>query len=393
MREVVVVSALRTAIGTFGGSLKDTPPSAMATTVVKEAIQKAGILATEVDQVVMGHVINTEPKDLYLSRVAAIQAGCDNRVTAFNVNRLCGSGLQAVVCAAQSIMLGDTQIAVAGGAENMSRAPFVNAAQRFGQRMGDVQLVDMMIGALHDPFENIHMGVTAENIAKKWGITRQEQDALALESHQRAQHAISNGYFSSQIVPITLKTRKGPVQWASDEHLRMDAKAEDFSVLKPVFIKENGTVTAGNASGINDASAALVLMDSEVAKARHLKPLARLVSHAHSGVEAAYMGIGPVPATQAALKKAGLTVNDLDVIEANEAFAVQACAVIKDLGLDPAKVNPNGSGISLGHPVGATGAIVTLKGIYELHRTQTKYALATMCIGGGQGIAAIWERT
>ncbi len=392
MREVVVVSALRTAIGSFGGSLKDTPPTVLATTVVKESIQRAGIVAKEVDQVVMGHVINTEPKDLYLSRVAAIGAGCDNRVTAFNVNRLCGSGLQALVCAAQSIMLGDTQIAVAGGAENMTRAPFLNTSQRFGQRMGDVQLMDMMIGALHDPFENIHMGVTAENIAKKWGITRQEQDALALQSHQRAQHAIAQGYFTDQITPITLKTRKGPVQWVSDEHLRMDARAEDFSQLKPVFIKENGTVTPGNASGINDAGAALVLMDSQEAKARHLKPMARLVSHAHSGVEAAYMGIGPVPATLAALKKAGLTVKDLDVIEANEAFAVQACAVIKDLGLDPAKVNPNGSGISLGHPIGATGALITVKALHELERIKGRYALVTMCIGGGQGIAAIFER-
>ena len=392
MREVVVVSALRTAIGTFGGSLKDTPPSVLATTVVKAAIERAGLLPSDMDQVVMGHVINTEARDLYLSRVAAIQAGCDHRVTAFNVNRLCGSGLQALVCAAQSIQLADTRIAVAGGSENMTRAPFLNNAQRFGQRMGDVQLVDMMIGALHDPFENIHMGVTAENIAKKWGITRQEQDALALESHQRAQHAIARGYFNQQIIPIPLKTRKGPVQWASDEHLRMDAKAEDFSQLKPVFIKENGTVTAGNASGINDAAAALVLMDSQEAHSRHLKPMARLVSHAHSGVEAAYMGIGPVPATLAALKKAGLTVHDLDVIEANEAFAVQACAVIKDLGLDPAKVNPNGSGISLGHPIGATGALITVKALHELERIQGRYALVTMCIGGGQGIAAIFER-
>jgi acetyl-CoA C-acetyltransferase len=392
MREVVVVSALRTAIGTFGGSLKDTPPSQMATVVVKKAIEQAGIQAQEVDQVVMGHVINTEPKDLYLSRFSAIQAGCDHRVTAFNVNRLCGSGLQAVVCAAQSIQLGDTQIAVAGGAENMTRSPFINAAQRMGQRMGDVQLVDMMIGALHDPFENIHMGVTAENIAKKWGITRAEQDALALQSHQRAQHAIAQGYFKDQIVPLTLKSRKGPLEWASDEHWRMDAKAEDFSQLKPVFIKDNGTVTAGNASGINDASAALVLMDSEVAHAKGRRPMARLVSYAHAGVEAAYMGIGPVPATQAALKKAGLSVQDLDVIEANEAFAVQACAVIKDLGLDPAKVNPNGSGISLGHPIGATGALITVKALHELQRIQGRYALVTMCIGGGQGIAAIFER-
>ena len=340
----------------------------------------------------MGHVVNTEPKDLYLSRVAALNAGCDQKVTAFNVNRLCGSGLQALVCAAQSIMLGDTQIAVAGGAENMSRGPFLNPTQRFGQRMGDATLVDMMVGALHDPFDKIHMGVTAENIASKWGISREAQDALALESHHRAEKAIAAGYFKDQITPVMLRSKQGPVPWASDEHFRVNAKIEDFSKLKPVFIKEHGSVTAGNASGINDAAAALVLMDAQTAKSRHLKPMARLVSYAHSGVDPKYMGIGPVPATQAALKKAGLTVHDLDVIEANEAFAAQACAVIKDLGLDGQKVNPNGSGISLGHPIGATGALITVKALHELERIKGRYALVTMCIGGGQGIAAIFER-
>ncbi len=392
MREVVIVSGMRTAIGTFGGSLKDTPVTELATTAVKAALERAHIKGSEVDQVVMGHVVNTEPKDLYLSRVAALNAGCDQRVTAFNVNRLCGSGLQALVCAAQSIMLGDTHIAVAGGAENMSRGPFLNPTQRFGQRMGDATLIDMMVGALHDPFDKIHMGVTAENIAAKWGISRETQDALALESHLRAERAISAGLFKDQITPVMLKSRQGPVAWVSDEHFRVNAKLEDFSKLKPVFIKENGSVTAGNASGINDAAAALVLMDGQSAKERHLQPMARLVSYAHSGVEPKYMGIGPVPATQAALKKAGLTVQDLDVIEANEAFAAQACAVIKDLGLDEKKVNPNGSGISLGHPIGATGALITVKALHELERIQGRYALVTMCIGGGQGIAAIFER-
>jgi acetyl-CoA C-acetyltransferase len=289
-------------------------------------------------------------------------------------------------------MLGETEIAVAGGAENMSRGPFINPSQRFGQRMGDATLVDMMVGALHDPFDKIHMGVTAENVAARWGIQREAQDALALESHLRAEKAIAAGYFKDQITPVMIKTRQGPTPWASDEHFRPQAKLEDFSKLKPVFLKENGSVTAGNASGINDAAAALVLMDAQVAKARGLQPMARLVSYAHSGVEPKYMGIGPVPATQAALKKAGLSVQDLDVIEANEAFAAQACAVIQDLGLDPKKVNPNGSGISLGHPIGATGALITVKALYELERIQGRYALVTMCIGGGQGIAAIFER-
>ena len=392
-REVVVVSAVRTAIGTFGGSLKDIPPTELGAQVVRESLKRAHVDGKDVGRVVFGHVVNTEPKDMYLSRVAAINGGCGEGTPAFNVNRLCGSGLQAIVSASQSILLGDTDIAIGGGAENMSRAPFASLNMRWGARMGDTKMVDMMIGALHDPFHTIHMGVTAENIAAKWGITREEQDATALESHNRAQRATEAGYFKSQIMPVMLKSKKGDVAYEVDEHFRPNCKLEDMSKLKPAFLKENGTVTAGNASGINDAAAAVVLMEAGVAKARGLKPLARLVAYAHAGVDPKYMGIGPVPATQLALKKAGLTVKDLDVIEANEAFAAQACAVSKDLGLDPAKVNPNGSGISLGHPIGATGALITVKALYELERINGRYALVTMCIGGGQGIAAIFERT
>jgi acetyl-CoA C-acetyltransferase len=391
-REVVVVSAVRTAIGTFGGSLKDIPPTELAAQVVREALKRADVSGDDVGHVVFGHVVNTEPKDMYLSRVAAINGGCSQGTPAFNVNRLCGSGLQAIVNASQSILLGDTDIAIGGGAENMSRAPYASLNTRFGARMGDVKMIDMMMGALHDPFQNIHMGVTAENIATKWGISREDQDKLAVESHNRAERATLEGRFTSQIMPVMLKSKKGDVAYATDEHFRPNATMADLAKLKPVFAKENGTVTAGNASGINDAAAAVVLMEASVAKARGLKPLARLVAYAHAGVDPKYMGIGPVPASQAALKKAGLTVKDLDVIEANEAFAAQACAVTRDLGLDPAKVNPNGSGISLGHPIGATGALITVKALYELERIGGRYALVTMCIGGGQGIAAIFER-
>ncbi|MBF5004269.1 beta-ketothiolase BktB [Diaphorobacter caeni] len=391
-REVVVVSAVRTAIGTFGGSLKDVPPTELGATVVRESLARANVDGKDVGHVVFGHVVNTEPKDMYLSRVAAINGGCGEGTPAYNVNRLCGSGLQAIVSASQSILLGDADIAIGAGAENMSRAPYASLTSRWGARMGDFKMIDMMTGALHDPFHNIHMGVTAENIAAKWGITREDQDALAVESHNRAERATAAGYFKDQIVPVTLKSKKGDVQYVTDEHFRTGATAADFAKLKPVFTKENGTVTAGNASGINDAAAAVVLMDSKAAAARGLKPMARLVAYAHAGVDPKYMGIGPVPATKLALEKAGLTINDLDVIEANEAFAAQACAVTRDLGLDPAKVNPNGSGISLGHPIGATGAVITVKALHELERIQGKYALVTMCIGGGQGIAAIFER-
>ncbi len=391
-REVVVVSAVRTAIGTFGGSLKDVPPTELGATVVRESLARAKVDGKDVGHVVFGHVVNTEPKDMYLSRVAAINGGCGEGTPAYNVNRLCGSGLQAIVNASQSILLGDADIAIGAGAENMSRAPYASLTSRWGARMGDFKMIDMMIGALHDPFHNIHMGVTAENIAAKWGITREDQDQLAVESHNRAERATANGYFKDQIVPVTLKSRKGDVEYATDEHFRAGAKLEDMTKLKAVFQKENGTVTAGNASGINDAAAAVVLMEAKAAQARGLKSMARLVAYAHAGVDPKYMGIGPVPATQMALKKAGLTINDLDVVEANEAFAAQACAVTRDLGLDPAKVNPNGSGISLGHPIGATGAVITVKALHELERIKGKYALVTMCIGGGQGIAAIFER-
>jgi len=391
-REVVVVSGVRTAIGAFGASLKDTPPIELATLVVRESLARAGVDGKDVGHVVFGHVVNTEARDMYLSRVAAVNGGCAEGTPAFNVNRLCGSGLQAIISASQSILLGDADVAIGGGAENMSRAPYASLATRFGARMGDSKMVDMMVGALHDPFHTIHMGVTAENIAAKWGITRADQDALAVESHNRAQRAIEGGRFKSQIVPVMLKSRKGEVAYDTDEHYRPNCTLEDMAKLKAVFIKENGTVTAGNASGINDAAAAVVLMEAGTAKARGIQPLARLVAYAHAGVDPKYMGIGPVPATQLALKKAGLTVKDLDVIEANEAFAAQACAVTHDLGLDPAKVNPNGSGISLGHPIGATGALITVKALYELERIQGRYALVTMCIGGGQGIAAIFER-
>ena len=391
-REVVVVSAVRTAIGTFGGSLKDIPPTELAAQVVRESLLRAKIEGADVGHVVFGHVVNSEPKDMYLSRVAAINGGCPEATPAMNVNRLCGSGLQAIVSASQSILLGDADVAIGGGAENMSRAPFASLATRWGARMGDTKMVDMMIGALHDPFQTIHMGVTAENIAAKWGISREEQDALAVESHNRAQRATEAGYFKEQIMPVMLKSKKGDTAYSTDEHFRANCTLADMVKLKPAFIKENGTVTAGNASGINDAAAAVVLMERSVAERRGLKPMARLVAYAHAGVDPKYMGIGPVPASKLALQKAGISVHDLDVIEANEAFAAQACAVSRDLGLDPAKVNPNGSGISLGHPIGATGALITVKALYELERINGRYALVTMCIGGGQGIAAIFER-
>ena len=391
-REVVVVSGVRTAIGTFGGSLKDTPPTELGALVVRESLARANVDGKDVGHVVFGHVVNTEPKDMYLSRVAAINGGCAKETPAFNVNRLCGSGLQAIISASQGILLGDYDIAIGAGAENMSRAPYASLATRFGARMGDTKMVDMMVGALHDPFHTIHMGVTAENVAKEFGISREDQDALALESHRRAEVAWAEDRFKSQIVPVMLKSRKGDVAFDKDEHFRTGATLADFQKMKPVFVKEDGTVTAANASGINDAAAAVLLMEAAAAKARGTQPLARLVGYAHAGVEPKIMGIGPVPATKAVLAKTGLKLDQMDVIEANEAFAAQACAVVKGLGADPAKVNPNGSGISLGHPIGATGAVITVKAIHELHRTGGRYALVTMCIGGGQGIAAIFER-
>jgi len=392
MREVVVASAVRTAIGTFGGSLKDIPPTQLGAMVVKEALARAKVEGAEVGHVVFGNVVHTEPRDMYLSRVAALDGGVGEKTPCLTLNRLCGSGLQAIVSAAQTIMLGDADIAIGAGAESMSRAPYALPSARWGQRMGDGKLIDMMVAALHDPFNNIHMGVTAENVAAKWGISRQMQDELAVESHRRAAAATKAGHFKSQILPVTIKGRKGEAVFDSDEHFRDGVTMEDMAKLKPVFLKENGTVTAGNASGINDGASALVLMAREVAEKRGIKPLARLVGYGHAGVDPKYMGIGPVPATASVMQRTGLTVAQMDVIEANEAFAAQACAVAKDLGASPAKVNPNGSGISLGHPIGATGAIITTKALYELQRTGGRYALVTMCIGGGQGIAAVFER-
>jgi acetyl-CoA C-acetyltransferase len=392
MREVVVVSGVRTPIGTFGGSLKDVPPTQLGALVVAEAMKRAAVSGEEIGHVVFGHVLNTEPKDMYLGRVAAVNGGVAKETPCLTLNRLCGSGLQAIVSAAQTIMLGDADIAIGAGAECMSRGPYIIPSGRWGQRMGDMKAIDMMVGALHDPFDVVHMGVTAENVAAKWGITREEQDQLAVESHRRAANATKNGYFKSQILPVEVKGRKGPTVFDTDEHFREGTSMADMAKLKPVFVKENGTVTAGNASGINDGAAAVVLMERSVAEKRGLKPMARLVAYGHAGVDPKYMGIGPVPASRKALERAGLTVSQLDVIEANEAFAAQACAVAKDLGFPADKVNPNGSGISLGHPIGATGAIITVKALYELQRTGGRHALVTMCIGGGQGIAAVFER-
>jgi acetyl-CoA C-acetyltransferase len=390
-REVVVVSGVRTAIGDFGGGLKDVPPTELGAQVIREALSRADVKGDEVGHVVMGNVIHTEAKDMYLARVAAMNGGVSQDAPALTLNRLCGSGLQAIVSAAQTITLGDADIAIGGGAESMSRSAYIAQGMRWGTRMGDTAMVDMMVAALHDPFENIHMGVTAENVAAQHQITRADQDALAVESHRRATNAIKTGRFKQQILPVTLKTRKGETVFDTDEHPRADASAEDMAKLRPVFQKD-GTVTAGNASGINDGAAAVLLMEGGAATRRGLKPLGRLVAYAHAGVDPRVMGIGPVPASRKVLEKAGLTISDMDVIEANEAFAAQACAVSKELGFDPAKVNPNGSGISLGHPVGATGAIITVKALYELERIGGRYALVTMCIGGGQGIAAIFER-
>lgn len=367
------------------------PLTELATTAVRASLMRSGVAPELVNHVVVGNVVPTEPRDAYLSRVAAINAGIPKETPAFNVNRLCGSGLQAIVSAAQCIMLGDAEIAIGAGAESMSRGPYFVPSARWGARMGDAQMLDYMNGILHDPFGSFHMGVTAENVAARYGITREMQDALAVESQRRAALAVAEGRFKTQIVPVQAPSRKGPVIFEIDEHIRPDVTLDKLAKIKPVF-KLDGVVTPGNSSGINDGAAAVVLASGEKVRALGLKPLARVVAYAHAGVDPAYMGIGPVPATAAALQRAGLNVSQLDVIESNEAFAAQACAVARELQLDPAKVNPNGSGISLGHPVGATGAIITTKAIYELHRTGGRYALATMCIGGGQGIAAIFER-
>lgn len=390
MTDIVILSGARTAIGAFGGSLSGFAPIELATHASKAAIERAGISPDRIGQVVFGHVINTEPRDMYLSRVAAINAGIPDTTPAMNVNRLCGSGAQAIVSAAQALMLGDADFALAGGAECMSRSPHILSASRWGQKMGDTVAQDMMTGALTCPFGTGHMGVTAENVAAESHITRAEQDAFAMQSQTRAAHAIAQGYFTDQIAPIEVKTRKGVLQFSTDEHPKATS-LEALSGLRPVFQKD-GSVTAGNASGINDGAAALVLARADVADKAGLQPRARVLGYAVAGVRPEVMGVGPIPAVQALMEKTGLKPTDFDVIESNEAFAAQALAVTQALGLDPARVNPNGGAIALGHPVGATGAILTVKTLYELERTGGKIGLITMCIGGGQGIAIAIER-
>jgi len=390
-REVVVVSGARTAIGDYGGSLKEMPATKLGAIAIREAVSRAKVDPAAIGHVVMGSVIHGEARDMYLSRVAAIDAGLAVGTPCLTVNRLCGSGLQAVVSAAQHILLGDTDTVVAGGAESMSRAAYFLPAGRWGQRMGDGAVVDAMTGALHDPFGHGHMGITAENIAEKYGFTREEQDAYSVESHRRASAALDAGRFDRQIVGIELKSKKGAVNFTLDEHVRKGATPADFAKLKAVF-KKDGSVTAGNASGLNDAGAAIVMMEAGAAAKAGVQPMARMVAYAHAGVQPELMGLGPIPAVKRVFEKAGLKPGDMDVVESNEAFAVQAMAVTKDLGLDPAKVNPNGGAVALGHPIGATGAILTVKALHELDRIGGRYALVTMCIGGGQGIAAIFER-
>jgi acetyl-CoA C-acetyltransferase len=390
-REVVVLSGVRTAVGKYGGSLKDKPPTELAAAVVQEAVDRSGVQPADVDHVVFGNVIHTETRDMYLSRVAAVNAGLPVETPAFTLNRLCGTGLQAIVSAAQLVMQGDADVAVAGGAESMSRGLYGLPGLRWGQRMGEAKAHDMMVGALTDPFDDCHMGVTAENVAGKWGVSREDQDKLAVESHRRAAEAIEQGYFKEQILPIELKSRKGTTVFDTDEHVRADASLEGMAKLKPVF-QADGTVTAGNAAGVNDAAAAVVLAERRVAEEHGLAPMGRLVAYGFAGVEPRFMGIGPVPAVRSVLDRAGMKVEDIDVFEVNEAFAAQALAVIRDLGLPPERTNPHGSGVSLGHPIGATGCILTVKALYELARTGGRRALVTMCIGGGQGIAAIFER-
>ena len=390
MEDIVILSGARTAIGTFGGSLANTPPIELGTIVTKAALERAGVEGAQIGHVVFGHVINTEPRDMYLSRVAAMQAGIPDTTPAMNVNRLCGSGAQAIVSATQSLMLGDADFALAGGAENMSRSPYIVPAQRWGAKMGDVQTLDMMLGALNCPFGTGHMGVTAENVSAEHDISREAQDAFALESQNRAAAAIEAGYFDDQIVPVPVKVKRDMVDFVRDEHPKATA-AEALAGLRAVF-KKDGSVTAGNASGINDGAAAVVLARASAAEKAGLKPRARILGYAHAGVRPEVMGIGPVPAVENLLARTGLSISDFDVIESNEAFAAQALAVNKGLGLDPAKVNPNGGAIALGHPVGATGVIITVKALNELERTGGSKALITMCIGGGQGIAIAIER-
>lgn len=388
--DIVILSGARSAIGTFGGSLAGTPPTKLGSTVAAAAMERAGVSPDQIGHVVFGNVINTEPRDMYLSRVAARDAGVPDEVPAMNVNRLCGSGVQALVSATQSLMLGDADFALAGGAESMSRAPYILPDARWGQKMGDVRSLDMLLGTLNCPFGTGHMGVTAENVADEHTISREEMDAFALQSQERAAAAIAAGHFKDQIVPVDVKVKRDMVPFDTDEHPKATT-AEALAGLRPVFQKD-GRVTAGNASGINDGAAALVLARAGAAEAAGLKPRARILGYAHAGVRPEVMGIGPVPAVRRLLERTSLKADDFDVIESNEAFASQALAVSKELGFDPAKVNPNGGAIALGHPVGATGAIITVKALYELERIGGKRALITMCIGGGQGIAMAIER-
>jgi len=391
VKPVYIVSGVRTAIGDFGGSLKDHAPADLGASVLAEAVRRAGLTPNDIEHVVMGQVIQTIPQDAYLARVAALKAGVPDRAPALTLNRLCGSGLQAIISAAQMIALDEVEIAAAGGAEVMSRSPHHVPAVRFGQKMGDVQMVDAMIAVLSDPIDGYHMGITAENIARDHDVSRVDQDAAAVESHRRAAQAQSEGRFDDQILPITVKQGRGTREFAVDEHVRGDANADSMASLRPAFQKA-GTVTAGNASGINDGAAAVILASASAVEARGLTPLGKILGWGHAGVAPSHMGLGPIQAVPIALERAGLTLHQIDVIESNEAFAAQACAVSRTLGFDPDKVNPNGSGISLGHPVGATGAILTVKALYELARNGGRYALVTMCIGGGQGIAMIVER-
>ena len=391
-REVVFVGAARTAIGSYGGSLKDIPPADLGALVIKTALERAGVQPKDVGHVVLGHVIPTIPQDAYISRVSALNAGVPQEAPAFNVNRLCGSGLQAIVSAAQAILLGDCDVAVGAGAESMSRGAYLVTSNRWGARMGDVKMLDFMLGALHDPRMHIHMGITAENVAARYDISRDQQDAYAVQSQERAAKAIAAGVFKEQIVPVELKTRKGVVLFDTDEGVKGDTSVDTLSKMKPAFKKEEGTVTAGNASTLNDGAGAVVMASAEKAKALGLKPLARLVSYAHAGVEPEYMGIGPVPASKLALEKAGLKVSDLDLIEANEAFAVQALSVGKELGWDADKVNVNGGAIALGHPIGASGCRILVTLLHEMQRRDVRKGLATLCIGGGQGVALAVER-
>jgi acetyl-CoA C-acetyltransferase len=391
-RDVVFVGAARTAIGTFGGALKDMPAADLGAIAVKEAFARAGIDPAQAGQIVFGNVIHCEPRDMYVSRVVGLNAGMAKESAALTLNRLCGSGLQAIVTAANAIQLGDADIAVGGGVETMSRAPYSTQTARWGARMGDFKMIDMMVGALSDPFGAGHMGITAENIAEQFSISRAEQDAFAAESQRRAIAAIAAGHFKSQIIPVEIKGRKGVTLFDTDEHPKAETTVETLAKLKPAFKKEGGSVTAGNASGLNDGAAACVLMEAGAAARAGLTPLARLVSYAVAGVEPSIMGTGPIPAVKLALKRAGLALADMDVIESNEAFAAQSLGVCKGLDLDPSRTNPNGGAIALGHPLGASGAIITIKCLYELIRTNKRYGLITMCIGGGQGIAAVIER-